>query len=58
MIIVLGYVERKYSDGSSPVTTTSFIVSFLYRFYFHAGLFVRDIGILVRENRYAIFIDY
>ena len=51
MGIVLGYVERKHSDGSSPVTTTPFIVSFLDRFYFHAGM-------SVRENRYTIFIDY
>jgi len=51
MGIVLGYVERKHSDGSSPVTTTSFIVSFLGRFYFHAGM-------SVRENRYTIFVDY
>ena len=51
MSIVLGYVKRKHSDGSSPVTTTSFIVSFLDRFYFHAG-------ISVRENRYTIFVDY
>ena len=26
--IVLGYVKRAHSDGSSPVTTTPFIVSF------------------------------
>ena len=60
MGIVLGYVKRAHSDGSSPVTTTPFIVSFLVinRFYFHAGIIVRDIGILVRENRYAIFIDH
>jgi hypothetical protein len=53
MGIVLGYVKRTHSDGSSPVTTTPFIVSFLVinRFYFHAG-------ISVREDRYAIFIDY
>ena len=51
MGIVLGYVKHTHSDGSSPVATTPFIVSFLDRFYFHAG-------ILVREDRYTIFIDY
>ena len=41
------------SDGSSPVTTTHLLNLFSYTtgFYFHAG-------ILVREDRYAIFIDY
>nr|UWG30536.1 MAG: hypothetical protein [Bacteriophage sp.] len=42
MGIVLGYIKREYSDGSSLVTTTPFIVSFS--------------GILVRENRYAILL--
>ena len=28
MGIVLGYIKREYSDGSSPVTTATFIVSF------------------------------
>ena len=41
------------SHGSSPVTTTPLLNLFSYTtgFYFHAC-------ILVREDRYAIFIDY
>ena len=44
---------KRNSDGSSPVTTTPLLNLFSYTtgFYFHAG-------ILVREDRYAIFIDY
>ena len=46
-------IKRTHSDGSSPVTTTHLLNLFSYTtgFYFHAG-------ILVREDRYAIFIDY
>ena len=53
MDIVLGYKAQR-SDGSSPVTTTHLLLHhFLVtqKVLFHAG-------ILVREDRYAIFIDY
>ena len=60
MGIVLGYVKRAHSDGSSPVTTTPFIVSFLVTTGFismQVYLFVHMV-ISVRENRYNIFVDY